>query len=283
MAGSYGAATGRSSDASAVGVGWTPEVTMLFWIPVAAACDVSTPAPTFEGWLVDGVGIPTDARIVVVPGLPIDGLALTRVDTGEDVPVGDPELIYAYTGARRVYAPAAALAADTEYHVALSGPDGLFAETTFTTSSGPADTAVDAPIVDAITASAWVDEDGACESGSARTLDVELTLPAALEPGTYLALSSPGMPEQPEQDEWFLPADGTSIVVSQHAFGTVGRADRECLTPRLVLPSGAEVVGDEVCAPSGVEAALGCAHAPASAAWAATLLLAAVARSRRRR
>lgn len=240
---------------------------MWWMVQVAGACEFETPAPALDAWLVDGQDIPTDARIVVLPGAPLDEVVLTRLDTSEAIGLTDEGWVMAYTGGRLVYTPTELLAPSTEYQVELRGNGEVAAKTTFTTGDGPTAAVADPPIVDAITTPGWHTEEVSCAGThreSFRTLHVDVTLPAGLEPGTYLGLSSPGMPEQ---DESFLPvaADG-SVTVEQAASSIGSRADRSCLTPRLVLPSGAEVVGDEVCAG-------GCATTPVTAGWAAGLLL----------
>jgi MYXO-CTERM domain-containing protein len=267
---------------------------LLAHVSAALACTPTVSFSGFDPWLEEGVGVPTDARIVIrAEGGSFD-VVLTRVDTSEaqaTTQVGDLGVSEGET--RVAFAPDAALAPATTYRVDVisdaSTPGEIVGTTTFETGAGPSPTAFDAPVVTSLAGSAWADDDQSlfyCIIGNpvvVRGVEAEVTVPSGLPPGAYLGFHSAARPEDFEHVEPIGAETALAPSFLQAEFESPSAA-RDCLTPVVVLPSGAEIAGEEVCvAEDGIGLPVDCGCSSSSGAPLGAVVFLALAGVRRRR
>lgn len=260
---------------------------LLFWLGVPAlACDTTDRLEGFDDWVDGATDVPTDARIVVLGNRSFP-VTLTRTDTGEVVEV--EAAAYDLPG-RHAYTPAALLAPHTTWKAEVTGgyADETFSAT-FTTGAGPTETGFAGPVLADVAATPWGETDGSsCTGGSpllVRTVTGALDVPDGLPVGSYVGLRSDSHPA------WEHVAPGADHDFELFQDENEGSTDavlagRACLTPVVVLPSGAEIAGDTACLEGAEDPAAakgGCATGGPAASWAlavAAMLGLAVGRSR---
>jgi hypothetical protein len=270
---------------------------MFLVVLAASTADACSPGASFHGfdpWLEGGVGIPTDARIVVRMDVISREVVLTRSDTGDVIPTTPSGWLSVVNEGRVVFVPAEELVPNTIYRAdvveAGSSDPTSTASTTFTTGDGPTDPDVAPPVASGLTGEPWADSDGfLCSIGNpvvARGVSGTVEVPADLPPGSYVALRSNGRRGDFELVEP-LGLDTTvafSFVQGEHASTPdAQRAKRDCMVPLVALPSGQEVEGDETCLEASGLAALGCSTGGVGHRAPAVLLLAPLVGLRRTR
>lgn len=267
---------------------------LLVHVSAALACTPTVSFGGFDPWLEEGVGVPTDARIVIrAEGGGYD-VVLTQVDTSEALgttPVGDLGVSEGET--RMVFAPDAALAPNTAYRVDVISDYDVTGEvvgtTTFQTGAGPSPTAFDAPAVTSISATAWTDDEQSlfyCIIGNpvvVRGVEAEVTVPPGLPAGSYLGFHSAERVEDFEHVEPIEAETALSPSFVQAEFESPNGA-RDCVTPVVVLPTGVEIAGEEVCvAEDVIGLPVDCGCSSSSGAPLGAVVFLALAGVRRRR
>lgn len=287
---------------------------MWLWILAQAslACSPNGTLYGFADWVDGSIGLPTDGRVVVSTGIPYP-LTFTRLDTGEVTDgVASWELphLAAYGLTDAVYAPVTPLEPGVTYRAETTDYNGVTSSATFTTGSGPTPTDFAPPVLSGLATAGWAEGDLICVTqGIARTITATVALPGGLPLGTYIAVRSPWSLENAGYFEHVALAADADLAVASYERADASPEDlalHDCLTPVLILPSGHEIAGAEVClapppivdtgdadadtdAPADAvdepdddgKSGCGCAPGDAAASWA--LAIAGLALARRRR
>ena len=289
---------------------------LLFWLGSSAfACSPNSTLYGFADWVDGAVGLPTDGRVVVETG-PHFPLTFTRLDTGEIVD-GVPTLGLPHLKAFSddvTYAPATLLAPGVAYRADVTDFNGHTDTATFTTGAGPTSTRFAPPVLSPLSTIGW-GRDGAgitcVTDGSdlSRTVSADAEVPDGLPVGTYIAIRSPWSAENQGYFEHLALAADTTLDVAHYERPETPPgllALHDCLTPVLILPSGHEIAGVEVCIAPPPEPELednagdtavdlaadsageppgekggGCANQGGGGSWALTVLALVLARRRR--
>lgn len=261
------------------------------WLLILAQGSLAcTPAATvtgFDDWVDGAVDVPTDARIVTLADMRFD-VTLTRLDTGETVgAMADTQALDTVLGeALSVHTPAEELAPATTYRADVADYEGTPYTATFTTGAGPTAGGFAAPVLTNVQHSAWEDADGAfeCSLGNpalVRTVGGTIDVPDGLPVGSYVAIRTDAKITAFEYVTEATDHDFDLTQGEREDSADAKFAAHDCLTPVLILPSGAEVAGDTTC----IEEAKGlggCATGGLAGSWvlvaAAVLALGATRR-----
>lgn len=233
----------------------------------ALACSTLPTVVGFADWVDGAVDVPTDARVVIEANVTLP-VTFTRPDTGEVVEAAAGVALNTPTYTTRIaYGPVSPLAPGVAWRADVTDYDGVTRSATFTTGAGPTPAGFAAPALSDIGASTWESAESltCLMEGDlvARDVTGALAVPDGLPVGAYVGLRTAAQP-------WLyahlqLAADGDFALV-QHEFANTSDAQRagaDCLTPVLILPSGVEIAGAEVCAPPPPAGDTGDTDAPA--------------------